>query len=350
MTRVRGRGKEVRKFVTANIEQHPNDIAKVTADKFGITRQAVGRHLKNMVSEGGLMCDGTTRARTYKLRPLQTLDREVPIDASLSESDAWLTIILPALESSLPENVVDLWHYGFTEIFNNAIDHAEGRIAQIHFERTAVSTTLLLHDDGVGIFQKIQGALGLADERHAVLELFKGKFTTDPDNHTGEGIFFTSRMFDEFIIWSGDTFFSHDEPTNQDWAHRSTKPAEKGTTVLLSLSNHTSKTMTRVFNRFRSEGEEYGFTKTIVPVKMTEYGDDKLVSRSQAKRLMARFDRFKTVVLDFKGVSSIGRSFADEVFRVYINQHPEIMITSMNENSAVKRMIAYVTALNDEPK
>ena len=27
-----------------------------------------------------------------------------------------------------------------------------------------------------------------------------GKLTTDPDNHTGEGIFFTSRVFDEFEI------------------------------------------------------------------------------------------------------------------------------------------------------
>ena len=55
----------------------------------------------------------------------------------------------------------------------------------------------------MGIFKKIQKALDLLDERHAILELAKGKLTTDPKHHTGEGIFFTSRMFDEFTILSG---------------------------------------------------------------------------------------------------------------------------------------------------
>jgi len=36
--------------------------------------------------------------------------------------------------------------------------------------------------------------------------LAKGKLTTDPKRHSGEGIFFSSRMFDEFDILSGGVF------------------------------------------------------------------------------------------------------------------------------------------------
>ena len=38
------------------------------------------------------------------------------------------------------------------------------------------------------------------DKRQALFELSKGKFTTDPSRHSGEGVFFTSRMFDDFEI------------------------------------------------------------------------------------------------------------------------------------------------------
>ena len=98
----------------------------------------------------------------------------------------------------LPDNVKAIWAYGFSEMLNNAIDHSSGTGVFIQFERTAVNTEITICDDGEGIFKKIQRELQLNDERHAVLELVKGKLTTDPERHSGEGIFFTSRMFDEF--------------------------------------------------------------------------------------------------------------------------------------------------------
>lgn len=64
-----------------------------------------------------------------------------------------------------------------------------------------------------------------------------------------------------------------------------------------------------------------------------------LVSRSQAKRLLARVDRFKTVLLDFSGIESVGQAFADEIFRVFRKQHPEVAILPCNANEAVERMI-----------
>ena len=111
------------------------------------------------------------------------------------------------------------------------------------------------------------------------------------------------------------------------------------------LHNHTARTLKKVFDKFTSD-EDYGFTKTVVPVKLMQYGDDNLVSRSQAKRLLARFDRFKVVVLDFSGVATVGQSFADEVFRVFGLKHPEVELIPLHLSSAVKRMISRAKALD----
>ena len=198
MNTVRIRGETVRRFIVENVEKHPADIAKFAAEKFGITRQAVNKHIQNLVLENTLIPDGKTRGRNYKLAPLLQWEKIYPIDAGITEDQVWKTDISPSLEQ-MPKNVIDIWHYGFTEMFNNVLDHSEGEKLVVLFEKTAASTEITLIDDGVGIFKKIQSALGLLDERHAVLELAKGKFTTDPERHSGEGIFFTSRMFIQII-------------------------------------------------------------------------------------------------------------------------------------------------------
>jgi hypothetical protein len=72
---------------------------------------------------------------------------------------------------------------------------------------------------------------------------------------------------------------------------------------------------------------------------MAQYGDDKLISRSQAKRLLARIDKFKQVLFDFSEVEMIGQAFADEIFRVFANNYPAIELTVINTNESVQQMI-----------
>jgi hypothetical protein len=198
-------------------------------------------------------------------------------------------------------------------------------------------------DDGERIFNKIQRELNLNDERHAVLELAKGKLTTDPERHSGQGIFFTSRMFDEFMIISGNICFSHQFNQEENWILEASKP-QSGTFVTLKLNNDTSRTSKKVFDNF-SSGEDYEFTKTVVPVHLAQYGEEKLVSRSQAKRLLAGLDKFKVVVLHFSGVEAIGQAFADEVFRVFKIQHPEMELVSLYASKEVEQMIRRAQSL-----
>lgn len=207
-------------------------------------------------------------------------------------------------------------------------------------------------DDGVGIFQKIQSSFGLENPREAILELAKGKLTTDPTRHTGEGIFFSSRCCDAFTIQTDGLLFS--SAGENGWLLRTTdletidpKKAKlwgvfqsvDSTTVVMKINNDSKKTLEGVFEEFAGEDEDFGFVRTHIPILLADYGADGLMSRSKAKRVMSGVGKFKEVVLDFSGVKRIGQAFADEIFRVYANTHPDVNIQYMNAAPLVERMI-----------
>ena len=341
MAVTRDRGRVIRDFIVAHVRTHPEDIAQVCADHFGVSRQAVNKHLQRLIADGLLTAQGATRNRRYSLAILDEKDFVVPLADNTDEDTVWRTEVAPLL-SDLSRNAREVWQYGFTEMLNNAIDHSSGTYVRIMITRTPVDVRINLIDDGEGIFRKIARELQLDDERHAVLELAKGKLTTDPENHTGEGIFFTSRLFDEFNILSRDIFFLHDSTTQEDWIQEiravSNGAEFPGTLVVLELNNDSDKTLKEVFDEYTADGD-YGFSKTVVPVRFVRYGDEALISRSQAKRLLTRFDRFKKVILDFDGVEQVGQAFADEVFRVFTRSHPDVELVPFNVNPDVDAMI-----------
>jgi hypothetical protein len=241
----------------------------------------------------------------------------------------------------LGEGVRDIWHYAITEMVNNAIDHSGGTQVRVGMRRNALDTSAWVVDDGIGIFLKIQQALGLHDARESILELAKGKLTTAPERHSGEGIFFTSRMLDEFEIRSGRLRFSH-QPRAQDTIAED-GAVTGGTEISMKLGNDSARSMQAVFDDF-ADPAEYTFDKTVVPLRLAQYEGEKLVSRSQAKRVAHRFEKFKQVVLDFEGISQIGQAFADELFRVFVVDHPQVRLTPINTSDPVAQMIRRVVA------
>lgn len=338
MSRVRARGEEVRRFILDNVQANSSNISKLAADRFGVSRQAVNEHLRRLVAAGALSETGHTKGRVYTLAPLAEWRCHYTIAPELAEDVVWRNDVSSVMEK-LPENVRDTWYYGFTEMFNNAIDHSGGTRISVQITTTAVSTEMIILDDGIGIFRKIQQALNLLDERQAIFELAKGKLTTDPKNHTGQGIFFTSRVFDGFDILSGGVFYTHEFAKPEDWLSERQNP-QNGTAIFMKLGNHTARTTKKIFDQYLSgEPDDYGFNKTVVPVELAQYGNDKLISRSQAKRVLARVELFKKVVLDFENVPSIGQAFADEMFRVFPQNHPNVQLIPIRQNSEVKRMI-----------
>jgi hypothetical protein len=196
---------------------------------------------------------------------------------------------------------------------------------------------MTVSDDGVGIFEKIKEVFGYTPEE-AALELTKGKLTTDPKRHSGEGIFFTSRVFDRFSLVSDTRVFTHNR-SSSDWQIEQENRIVKGTFVCLELLISSGRTMQQMFDEFSSGPDDYIFSKTSVPLKLALFGNENLNSRSQAKRVLARVDRFDEVCLDFAEVEHIGQGFADEIFRVFRNEKPHVNIVPLNASTQVVKMI-----------
>jgi len=328
-------------FILNNITNHSKDISILTAVKFDISRQTVYRYIRKLIDLEIIEAIGAGNKKEYKLKN-KSYKYSLVIDGSWDEETVWESYVRPLI-SNIPENVLWICHYGVTEMVNNVLEHSEATKLELEIKINALNIEFIIKDDGVGIFSKIQRDFNLTEKRHSILELAKGKLTSDPENHTGEGIFFTSRMFEQFIIISEDiAFVVH----VIDVLYPDRKEFLKGTLVEMKINKKSNTDATEVFSRFTpgSGNEDFGFEKTIVPVRLIQYEGDSLISRSQAKRLIARFDRFQEVVLDFNGVTSIGQPFADEVFRVFKNKFPKVHLLQINTNEKIDNMIKHVLA------
>jgi len=331
----------VREFILRNVGDHPNDVTALVAKEFGLSRNAVNGYLNRLIESGLLIGHGQTKARNYALKNLALHIAAKDIAPGVAEDDVWRDDIMPNMKS-VPQNIADICQYGFTEMFNNVIDHSESPTALVSYRQTYTTIEMAVDDYGVGIFEKIQKDFGLADPRAALLELAKGKLTSDTTKHSGEGIFFTSRMFDRFSILSGRLYYSKRMTEDDGWLIETSDAVEytQGTAIRMIIGTDTGRTIRDAFEKYTNE--DLDFSKTHVPISLGRYPGEQLVSRSQAKRILSRFDKFAEVFLDFAGVASIGQAFADEIFRVFVNAHPEIKLVTINTNPEVLRMIEYV--------
>ncbi|WP_291994398.1 DUF4325 domain-containing protein [Candidatus Accumulibacter sp. ACC003] len=322
--------------IIASGEPH---VASAAAGRLGLSRQTIAARLRRLADAQLIEGSGRGRGRCYALVPILSVSKARPREG-IDEFRVWQEDVAPLL-ADLPENVVDICRYGVTEMVNNAVDHSEGSEVIVRLQRTALTTTIRVSDDGEGIFHRLQRLLGFYDPREAILELAKGKLTTDPERHSGEGVFFTSRVFDRFSILSRNLFFSHDSDRD-DWLI-DVDDDSPGTFVTMELANDSKRTTKEIFDQF-AEPDEYSFAKTVVPVRLAQHEGEKLVSRSQARRLAQRFDKFKTVVLDFTAVEAIGQAFADEIFRVFASSHPGLVLIPINMTEHVREMISRATS------
>ena len=217
-------------------------VAQPAAERVEMTPQAMNWHLRRLREEGLVERHGHTRQIRYRLATLSQWTRSYSIGREPAEDVIWNRDVRGVL-GELPDNVADIWHYGFTEMFNNAVEHSGGTRVEVSVAATAVGVEMAIGDDGCGVFRKIRESQCLLDERHAMLELSKGSLTTDPDRHSGNGMFLMCNLFDAVRIVSGGACISHGSRTESgesgDWMLRTDRTAE-GTTVFLKLRSRAS--------------------------------------------------------------------------------------------------------------
>ncbi|MBI5478839.1 MAG: DUF4325 domain-containing protein [Deltaproteobacteria bacterium] len=305
------------------------------ARRLRISRQMAHRLLAREASAGRLSALGEGKARRYLPGvPRLTFRLEgLEEDAVLDELERAAPFV-----AALPDAARSVARFVFTEVVNNAIDHSRGTRVVVSAERLADGARFTVEDDGIGAFTELQRQRGLASPLEALQDLVKGKVTTAPAKHTGEGLFFSSKAVGRFELRANGLVWLVDNVRGEPAVGQA--PSRPGTFVAFDVPVAPKQTLKELFDSFSTE---YVVTRTQVHVKLFEHGVE-FVSRSEAKRLMAGLERYRDVVLDFAGVQSIGQGFADEVFRVWQRGHPETRVTAINANPAVEFFVGRAVA------
>jgi anti-sigma regulatory factor (Ser/Thr protein kinase)/biotin operon repressor len=326
--------------IIAFLQQQGSAGSKSLCSHLGISRQALNGHLNRLIDDGRVVRTGATRNTRYSLpghlpRP-KPYRGEFPT-RGLDEDHVYQRIALSQnLSHALNPVAETVFQYVFTEMLNNAIDHSESGKVRISVSLEPGSVKAAIRDNGIGVFSSIAQKLGFPDEHDALLQLVKGKTTTMPEAHSGEGIFFSSKAAATLVLRS--------HRIQVEWSKRlrdvfvSNRRYVKGTHVEIVVRRDSRTKLEDIFNEYAPREFDYRFSKSRVHVKLL---GDKYISRSEARRLLVNLEKFKLVELDFKNVESVGQGFADEVFRVFTDRHPGVVIRWVNASRAVEAMIRH---------
>jgi hypothetical protein len=80
----------------------------------------------------------------------------------------------------------------------------------------------------------------------------------------------------------------------------------------------------------------------VVPLRLLTTTQSGLESRAQARRVGARLNQFRRAEVDFSGVTSVGHSFADELFRVLAAEQDALELVPINMAPAVAAMVGSI--------
>lgn len=316
--------------------------------QFSVSRQYVNRLVQDLVASGQLVKAKATKGAfyvlpeyaeqhpdilfpTFTIRVLRDKFQEDEIVGMIKKE-------LPTFQN-LATNVRYILEYALSEMLNNAIEHSQSEDILVVFSIKKEIAEFRVEDFGIGVFRNVMQKLSLNSELEAIQDILKGKTTTHAAHHSGEGIFFTSRVADIFKLSSFGYELIVDNNID-DVFIRQVKEQRRGTLVTFSIASDSKRTLEEVFKQYTEISEDEMPEFNITEQKIRLYIDDTAyISRSQARRILVGMEKFKVIRLDFDRVEMIGQGFADEIFRVFQNRHPGIRIETENMNEVVNFMV-----------
>lgn len=325
---------KVRALVDAAGEVANRDLVEA----FGVSPATSHRLLSALTTSGVLQRLGRGRSARYRLRLVK---RRFKLPG-LEESRAWGQVMREiARIRPLDEEEANSLRYAATEVINNAVEHSAGSLVEVTVSFEAEGTTVTtVRDDGVGVFHRLCEDFGFPSPQEAIVQLEKGRLTSDPSRHSGQGLFFSSKAVSRFRLESQNVAWVVDNLVGDSAIAIS--DLKKGTRVVLAVVRGRTPRLAEVFAAYTDE-RTLEFARTRSTIKLVAHGNV-LISRSEAKRIARRLGEFRHVVLDFSGVDVVGQGFCDELFRVFARQHPEVILEPVVMNEAVTFMVARARA------
>ena len=309
------------------------------------TRQYLSQKVGELVGSGQILSSGKGTSTRYVHKDKGDLftkkfERTYHIK-NLSEETIMEQIRQESLfKNNLDENIQSILEYALSEMINNAIEHSKSKSLKVRVLRDDKTISFFVIDYGIGVFRNVMGKFKLDSEYDAINEILKGKVTTQPHAHSGEGIFFTSKIADTFYIDSRGFKLLINNIINDVFV-RTTKKKFLGSQIYFEIKTDSKKHLSDIFKEYQSDPNTYAFDKTKITVKLYTLGTI-YMSRSQARRILSNLDKFNHIILDFKNVPTIGQAFADEIFRIYKNSRPDVKIETINTNKNIDFMIGRV--------
>lgn len=330
------------------IERQGKVTSREITEAIGVSRQYVNLIISELVAEEKAVKVGSTRYAFYVSRAymakypeaIPSVFKKQYLNQSLEEHKVFLEIEdrLPQLKE-LPENVRSIFTFAFSEMFNNAIEHSGSKLISVEVTVREKFLSFIVNDAGIGVFRNIMKKKNLKSEIEAIQDLLKGKTTTMPKSHSGEGIFFTSKAGDKFALDSFGQMLSIDNLSGNISA-RAASAIKRGTRVIFKISADSDRHLNDVFKKYTNLNgkSDYGFDKTEIRVRLFTSGGVH-ISRSQARRILEGLDKFKIVLFDYENVPLVGQAFADEIYRVFQKRHPDIRLENENMTEGVRFMV-----------
>lgn len=330
------------------IERNGKVTSREITNALGVSRQYINLIISELIAEEKAVKIGGTRnafyvSKTYMVKHPEAapnIFKKRYINKSLEEHKVLLEIEnkLPRLKE-LQENVRSIFTFAFSEMFNNAIEHSKSKFISVEVMMRDTFLSFIVNDAGVGVFRNIMKKRNLKSEMEAIQDLLKGKTTTMPKSHSGEGIFFTSKSGDMFTLDSFGQMLVVNN-VSKDISARIASATKRGTKVVFKINTNSDRHLNDIFKKYTNIGKDsnYGFDKTEIRVKLFTSGGIH-ISRSQARRILEGLDAFKVIMFDYENVPLVGQAFADEIYRVFQEHHPDICLENENMTEGVRFMI-----------
>ena len=329
---------QVKKFLLDNLSKHQKDIIQAAIRRFGISRQAVHKHMNYLINDKKVAAHGNTKGRYYELMPTVNFNKTINIGSMQTGDDIIKKFIEPNIRI-LSENIFEIFHFSTQALINNIFDHANASKILFKIYITHKDAHFIISDNGIGIFDHLRSGLNLFDEHLAALELAKGHVTTDPHNHSGDELYTVIHLFDKVKIDSSGRSLGFSN-YNQDWSLKYS-PHRQGSRIHLTISPSSKRTCKEIFNSIFHLNDK----KVRIPLNLLDISEHKVVnSRSQVESVLRNIQDFNEIEFDFKKIDLIGPSFADELVRKTIEKNYKAKIKCINANETVDLLMSRALA------
>ena len=320
---------KIKQFILNNISFHQKDIIYTAINQFGISRQAVLKHMNALIDDNKVMAYGKTRDRRYKLIPQVNYNKTILINSEFILQDVVQENFLLHLES-LPKNIFQICEYSIEALVNNILEHSHASNLYVKLFLTYSDLNIIISDNGSGLLENIRSKLNLEIVELAALELAKGQITTDLLQNSGEALNTIFHLFDKVKVDSsgyGIVYVSNREQWDIKYSTQ-----KQGTRVHLQINPNSNRTCDKIFQKLFNKKER----RIRIPISLLkEPNKNSLISKQQARNIFWNIDSITAIQFDFHNIDLIGPAFADELVRQSRSVNRDVIIEWVNHNNTI---------------